>query len=41
MQAEVAKLATAAKSGNLENLKAAYGPARDACKACHDAFTSQ
>ena len=41
MQAEVAKLATAAKSGNQESLKAAYGPARDACKACHDAFTSQ
>lgn len=41
MQAEVAKLATAAKAGNLESLKAAYGPARDTCKACHDAFTSQ
>ena len=41
MQLEVAKLAAAAKTGSLDNLKAAYGPARDACKACHDAFTSQ
>ena len=41
MQAEVVKLAAAAKTGNLDNLKAAYGPARDSCKACHDAFTSQ
>jgi cytochrome c556 len=41
MQAEVAKLAAAAKTGNLDNLKAAYGPARDSCKACHDAFTNQ
>jgi cytochrome c556 len=41
MQAEVAKLAVAAKAGNLDSLKAAYAPARDACKACHDAFTNQ
>lgn len=41
MQAEVVKLAAAAKTGNLDQLKAAYGPAREACKACHDAFTSQ
>lgn len=41
MQAEVVKLAAATKVGNLDALKAAYGPARDACKACHDAFTSQ
>ncbi len=41
MQAEVVRLAAAAKTGSLDNLKAAYGPVRDACKACHDAFTSQ
>lgn len=41
MQAEMVKLDAAAKTGNLDNLKAAYGPARDTCKACHDAFTSQ
>ncbi|MEI8030185.1 MAG: cytochrome c [Comamonadaceae bacterium] len=41
MQAEVVKLAAAAKTGNPDSLKAAYGPARDACKACHDAYTTQ
>ncbi len=38
MQAEVAKLAAAAKTGNLDNLKAAFGPAAATCKACHDDF---
>lgn len=38
MQAEVAKLAAAAKTGNLDNLKAAFGPAAGTCKACHDDF---
>jgi len=38
MQAEVAKLAAAAKTGNLDNLKAAFGPAAGTCKACHDNF---
>lgn len=38
MQAEVAKLAAAAKTGNLDNLKAAFGPAAASCKACHDDF---
>jgi cytochrome c556 len=41
MQVEVGKLAIAARTGNLDNLKAAYGPVRDSCKACHDSFTSQ
>ncbi len=41
MQAEVVKLAASAKTGNPDSLKAAYGLARDACKACHDAYTSQ
>ncbi len=36
--AETAKLATAAKAGNLDALKAAFGPAAATCKACHDAF---
>ena len=36
--AEVAKLATAAKTGNLDNLKAAFGSAAPTCKACHDNF---
>ncbi|WP_326541280.1 c-type cytochrome [Pseudorhodoferax sp.] len=38
MQAEVAKLAAAAKTGNLDNLKAAFGPTAASCKACHDDF---
>jgi cytochrome c556 len=38
MQDEVAKLAVAAKAGNLDALKAAFGPASGTCKACHDDF---
>lgn len=38
MQAEVAKLNVAAKAGNLDALKAAFGPAAASCKACHDNF---
>jgi cytochrome c556 len=38
MQSEVGKLAAAAKTGNLDNLKAAFGPAAGSCKACHDDF---
>lgn len=38
MLAATAKLATAAKSGNLDQLKAAFGPAAQTCKACHDAY---
>ncbi len=38
MQAEVAKLNVAAKAGNLDALKAAFGPAGASCKACHDNF---
>jgi cytochrome c556 len=38
MIAETTKLATAAKVGNIDALKAAFGPAAATCKACHDAF---
>ena len=38
MQDAVAKLAAAAKTGNLDNLKTAFGPAAQTCKACHDDF---
>ena len=31
-------LATAAKSGDLEQIKAAFGPTAKTCKACHDEF---
>lgn len=37
-QAEVVKLNAAAKTGNLDNLKAAFGSAAPTCKACHDNF---
>lgn len=38
MQGEVAKLDVAAKSGNLDNIKSAFGNVGAACKACHDDF---
>jgi cytochrome c556 len=38
MQAEMMKLNTAAKAGNIDALKVAFGPAAASCKACHDAF---
>lgn len=37
-QEELVKLATAAKAGNLDALKSAFGPAASSCKACHDDF---
>lgn len=37
-QAEITKLVAAAKTGNLDNLKAAFGSAAPTCKACHDNF---
>lgn len=37
-EAEAVKLAAAAKTGNLDNLKSAFGPAASSCKACHDAY---
>lgn len=41
MQIEMAKLAVAAKSGNLDAVKAAVGSTGGACKACHDDFRSK
>ena len=41
LQAEATKLAAAAKTGNLDNLKAAFGPAAGTCKACHDAYRKE
>ena len=38
MQDEVAKLVTAARTNNLDNVKAAFGDVGKACKACHDDF---
>lgn len=41
MQDEVVKLQAAAKSGNADQLKAAFGPAAGTCKACHDDFRKE
>ena len=38
MQAELAKVAVAAKAGNVDALKTAFGPAAATCKGCHDNF---
>jgi cytochrome c556 len=38
MQDAVAKLAVAAKGNNLDQLKAAFGPAAGSCKDCHDNY---
>lgn len=41
MMAETTKLATAAKAGNVEALKSAFGPTAASCKACHDSYRAQ
>jgi cytochrome c556 len=41
MQAEVAKLDAAAKTGNLDAIKAAVGAVGSSCKACHDDFRAE
>lgn len=41
MQDEVGKLNVAAKSGNLDQIKAAFGEAGKTCKACHDHFRKE
>jgi cytochrome c556 len=41
MQEAAAKLSVAAKSGNLDQIKAAFGPTAQSCKACHDDFWKQ
>lgn len=38
MQEEVVKLNAAAKSGNIDQLKAAVGEVGKACKGCHDNY---
>ncbi|WP_395317692.1 c-type cytochrome [Variovorax sp. UC74_104] len=38
---ETGKLATAAKAGNIDALKAQFGPTAASCKACHDSFRAQ
>ena len=38
MQDEMVKLDAATKTGNLEQIKVAFGATGAACKACHDDF---
>ena len=38
MQVELGKVAVAAKAGNVDALKTAFGPAAATCKGCHDNF---
>jgi cytochrome c556 len=40
-QAEVAKLLTAAKGGDLNAIKPQFGAAGGSCKACHDAYRNK
>lgn len=39
--AAAAQLNAAAKTGNLDNLKKAFGETAKTCKACHDAFRKE
>jgi cytochrome c556 len=41
MQEEVGKLLAAAKTNNLDNIKAAFGGVGQSCKGCHDNFRNQ
>jgi cytochrome c556 len=41
MVAEAAKLETAAKTGNLDAIKAVFGGVGGSCKACHDDFRAE
>jgi cytochrome c556 len=41
MQEEMVKLNAAAKTGNKDTIKAAFGPVGQACKACHDNFRKE
>ena len=40
-QAEVAKLATVAKGGDLNTIKPQFGAAGASCKACHDMYRNK
>jgi cytochrome c556 len=40
-QEDVAKLAAAAKTGNIDAIKAAAGPVGQSCKSCHDTYRKE
>ena len=41
MQEEMVKLNVAAKTGNIDTIKAAVGETGKACKACHDSYRKE
>lgn len=41
LQMEMGKLAAAAKTGNLDSVKAAFTATAGTCKACHDSYRAQ
>ena len=41
LQADSAKLLAATKTGNLDNVKTAFGAVGGNCKSCHDAFRAR
>lgn len=41
MQAETVKLAAAAKTGDLDKIKSAFGNTAQSCKACHDNYRAK
>jgi cytochrome c556 len=41
MMTAMAQLNAAAKTGNLDSLKKAFGESAKTCKACHDAFRKE
>jgi len=41
MQDEMTKLNAAAKTGNIDTIKAAVGATGQACKACHDSYRKE
>lgn len=41
MFTEMAKLDAAVKSGNFDNVKAAFGPVGGSCKGCHDDYRAK
>jgi cytochrome c556 len=41
MQEEMMKLNAAAKTGNVDAMKAAVGPVGGACKSCHDSYRKE
>jgi len=41
LAADSVKLVAAAKTGNLDNLKTAFGATAGSCKNCHDSFRAQ